>query len=248
MFWISLLAISACQIDVDCGKHCYDKWGDSSPNKIKEVVDKAVYPFVQEGVQFSMGEIRIHPHLTFPINKHKHLKTYSGWLVNNSKTGCINLLMDRLNTNSNVGRAYVGTVCRGLNVGLVAINTDYNKMIATTAHEIGHILGLSHTCSKSNSHPDSCFKLEGNKCNPFRNKYLMYPLVDVCYSNNMKLSPCSVSQLKKINLPCQVEVNQTKLLGQNKPNLKCRNEIIISVAGGIWIALLLMTNVIIYTT
>lgn len=202
--------VKSCQISVDCDIGCINQFGINK-EKMINIVQHGIYPFhnsMDNNVSFIIDEIRFHPYIDFGKgNPDNILSYYREWTYHNAKKICANILLTNMDSNQYNGMAYINLSCTSMNVGFVKVNIQHALLLHVFSHELGHILGLKHTCEINKNTEMSCDRLNNNECNPKDDGYLMYPYSNQCSSNSLKLSPCSIKELNTNfkNLQCLVD-------------------------------------------
>jgi hypothetical protein len=197
-----------CGVYIDCDVNCIKRFGTDTVNIIN-LFQKSISPYnSQNYIEFKLEGIRYHPELDLKnrdaveiLEYYKNLQQYK-YSLNN----CANVLLTKITSGNVLGIAYVAGKCSIQNVAVVNNDIDLISMALVMGHEMGHILGLEHTCElNSKNIYNSCTVLDGNECNPSMHPYLMYPVMNLCSQNINKLSKCSIQQLSQIesNLICE---------------------------------------------
>lgn len=152
------------------------------------------------------------------------LSTFSAWRGNQSDSNAAWTLLTTCNTGSEIGVAWLGTVCNqnatvqqgtyvsGTSV-VAAISSSYWR---TLAHELGHNFGAVHDCTASACGTStSCCPLSQSTCNS-NGQYLMNPSSSQSSSG---FSPCTVGQIctnmqrKTITASCLTTNQNVRLEG-----------------------------------
>lgn len=194
-----------CSIRIDCDSHCQD---NLNPSDIIDIVSQSISPFPDHLIKFQLEDVVYHsrsfsniPNASNTITPNVILSHYANQITHyttqHNLSYCTSILLTTFpDEETTVGMAFKGYRCSSYGVGIVDINQDAQTYILTLAHEIGHILGLPHTCQdEGGTSQNSCLVHEGSKCNPVGHKYLMYPYVSSCSRNYDTLSPCSIDIL-----------------------------------------------------
>jgi hypothetical protein len=197
-----------CGVNIDCDINCIKHFGTDTRNII-DLFQKSISPYnVQNNIDFKLEDVRYHSNLDFGNrNPDETIEYYKNWRkymypYNN----CINILLTNIGSYNVLGIAYVAGKCTTKNVAVVNSNINLISMSLVMSHEIGHTLGLKHTCElNSKNIYNSCAILDGNDCNPSLHPYLMYPQLNTCSKNINKLSRCSIQQFSQIEseLTCE---------------------------------------------
>jgi len=156
--------------------------------------------FLQIGIKLVLLDISIwknkNSNLTLvEADSDENLKIFSKWI--NQKRGAnwdnvdnVLLFLDEKHFKSPVvGKAWLGTMCTKLSVGVIADHTSIEEGIAATAsHEVGHNLGLNHDPSDD----PSCVCVAGDS------RCLMTGVIYSAYPQSW--SQCSINSISKLLL------------------------------------------------
>ena len=196
-----------CIIGLDCDQYCISKYNNDTKkasDALINIVKHAIYPFYDDrlnDINFQIGQIRMYPNQYFNgFNANNMLELYGQHLIQNKVSNCLNLLFSKIKDEHMQGIAYVDRLCNHYNVGIITLDANWAEIVVATAHEMGHILGASHTCeTKSDDITKTCKYKDGDTCNPIGdNKYLMYPVILTCHQNNFRFSQCGIDTINQL--------------------------------------------------